>query len=160
MANKLNWAEYQKIKGIKTLDLEICSYCSRLNILNLGWKTFGKWFCEKEQKEHVLCWELCYKVCLKILGCELVRKRERKAEKEQIVTVNQQYYKSSCYLCQKELAGAGKHGVIKNRNNPSFWGIKSEFKIMCLKCLGKRFYGKMEKGKQKTFNKYVKRGYA
>jgi hypothetical protein len=62
-------------------------------------------------------------------------------------------------LCSKELAGAGKTGKIKNRNNPSFWGIKSEFKILCLGCLGKRFYGKLEPSKRKTFNKYVKRGY-
>jgi hypothetical protein len=28
-----------------------------------------------------------------------------------------------------------------------------------LECLGKKFYGKLEPNKRKTFNKYVKRGY-
>ena len=29
---------------------------------------------------------------------------------------------------------------------------------MCLKCVGKKYYPSMSKGKQKTFNKYLKRG--
>jgi hypothetical protein len=53
-----------------------------------------------------------------IIGCELVRKRTKKREEK--VAVNQEYYRASCYLCGKELKGAGKHGVVKNRNNPSF----------------------------------------
>jgi len=53
-----------------------------------------------------------------IIGCDLVRKRTKRAEEP--VKPNQPYYLCSCYLCGKELKGAGKHGVIKNRNNPSF----------------------------------------
>jgi hypothetical protein len=57
---------------------------------------------------------------LNILKCELIRKKEKRDEREQTVAINQKHYKSSCYLCQKELKGAGKHGIIKNRNNPAF----------------------------------------
>lgn len=159
MTERLSWEEYQRIKNIKILDLQICSYCAKLNILNLGWKAFGKWYCEKEEKEHVLCWEFCYKVCLNVLGCELKQIRKKRTEREQTVAVNQKYYKSSCYLCQKELKGAGKHGIIKNRNDPKFWGIGSSYKIMCLVCIGKRFYNRLSAGKRKTFKKYLKRGY-
>ena len=158
MTERLTWEEFQRIKDIKRLDLQICSYCRKLNILNLGWKAFGKWYCEKEEKEHTLCWELCYKVCLNIL-CELKQIRQKRAEREQIIAVNQKHYKSSCYLCSKELKGAGKHGVIKNRNNPAFWGIGSSYKIMCLECIGRRFYNRLSAGKRKTWRKYVKRGY-
>ena len=66
---------------------------------------------------------------------------------------------SRCEKCEETIKGAGHHGTIKNRNKPSFWGIKTEFKILCLECLGKKFYGKLEPNKRKTFNKYVKRGY-
>jgi hypothetical protein len=47
-----------------------------------------------------------------------MRRRSKKAGER--VAVNQEYYGAKCYLCSKELEGAGKHGVIKNRNNPSF----------------------------------------
>jgi hypothetical protein len=30
---------------------------------------------------------------------------------------------------------------------------------MCLECIGRRFYGRMNKGKKKTWRKYLKRGY-
>jgi hypothetical protein len=47
-----------------------------------------------------------------------VRKRGKRSEGK--AKVNQEYYKARCYLCGKGLAGAGKHGVIKNRNDPNF----------------------------------------
>ena len=118
---------------------------------------FGKYWCEKEQKEHVLCPELCLKVCLNILGCELKQKRSKKTEEP--IKPNRPYDWANCYLCSKELQGAGKHGVIKNRNNPNFWGVSSSYKILCLECLGGKYYGRMKKGKRKSFRKYLKRGY-
>lgn len=154
----LTYQAWEKIKDIKRLDLQLCSYCGKLNILNLGWEPFGKWHCEKEQKEHVLCWELCYKVCLNVLGCELVRKREKRTEKE-VIKTNKNYDWANCYLCQKELKGASKKGIVKNRNNPLFWGINSIHKILCLECLGKRHYFRMNKSKKKTWKKYLRRGY-
>jgi len=35
--HRLSWEEYQKIKDIKILDLEICEF-RHVNILNLGWE--------------------------------------------------------------------------------------------------------------------------
>ena len=151
--------EWEKIKDIKELDLQICSFCSKLNILNLGWKAFGKYWCEKEEKEHVLCPELCWKVCLNIFGCELRQIRQKRKESKQEVAVNQEYYKASCYLCSKELKGAGKHGIVKNRNNPNFWGIKSIYKILCLECVGKKFFKRMVNWQQKKWKEYKRRGY-
>ena len=37
MTTRLTQEEYQKIRDIKTLDLEICDY-QHVNILNLGWE--------------------------------------------------------------------------------------------------------------------------
>src|SRR6266487_4848626 len=117
MTTKLTWEEYQRIKEIKTLDLEICDY-RHVNILNLGWEAWGKWYCKKHEKEHVLCPGLFLPVSRNIIGCELVRKRTKRTEEP--IKPNQPYYLCSCYLCGKELKGAGKHGVVKNRNNPQF----------------------------------------
>jgi hypothetical protein len=52
-----------------------------------------------------------------IIGCELTRKRSKKGEKPK---PNRKYDLASCYLCSKELKGASKKGVVKNRNNPGF----------------------------------------
>jgi hypothetical protein len=57
---------------------------------------------------------------LNIFGCELRQIRQKQKENKQGIAVNQEYYKASCYLCSKELKGAGKHGIVKNRNNPLF----------------------------------------
>ena len=40
--------------------------------------------------------------------------------KKAVIKPNKSYDKCACYLCGKELKGAGKTGKIKNRNNPSF----------------------------------------
>jgi hypothetical protein len=64
-----------------------------------------------------LCPKLCLKVCLNILGCELKRKRKENLTE---IKPNKPYDLANCYVCSKELKGASKKGVIKNRNNPSF----------------------------------------
>ena len=147
--------EYQRIKDIKTLDLELCDY-GHLNILNLGWGVWGKWYCSKHEREHVLCPKLCLPVSRNI-DCELVRKRTKGTEEPP--KPNRPYDWANCYLCGKELKGAGKHGVVKNRNDVRFWGIGSAYKILCLKCLGKKYYSRLVDWQRKKFREYVRRGY-
>jgi len=105
-----------------------------------------------------LCPKLCYRVCLNIWGCELYQevgvRPPAKPPKP-----NKSYDKCDCYLCGKELKGASKKGVVKNRNNPGFWGIESEWKILCLECIGKRYLSQLSGSKRKTFQKYLRRGY-
>jgi len=156
MTTKLTWEEYQKIKDIKILDLELCDY-KHINILNLGWEPWGKWHCSKHEREHVLCPNLCLLVSRNVIGCELVRKRTKR--REESVKPNKPYDWASCYLCGKVLKSASKKSVIKNRNNPNFWGIGSVYKILCLKCIGKEFYNRLNSSKKKTWRKYLGRGY-
>ena len=156
MIGKITWKDFQRIKDIKVLDLEICDY-RHVNILNLGWKSWGKWYCKNHEREHVLCPKLCLLVSKNILGCELVRERIERTEEP--VKPNKPYDWANCYLCGKELKGAGKTGKIKNRNDPKFWGISSEFKILCLNCLERRYYTRMVGEKKKMLRKYLRRGY-
>jgi len=65
---------------------------------------------------------------------------------------------SRCEKCGNTIKSAGHHGIIKNRNNPVFWGLEIKEKVLCGKCLGK-LVGKMPARKKYTFNKYKKRGY-
>ncbi len=157
MVVKISQLENQKLNQLKELDIQQCSFCQKITILNLGWGGFEKLHCQACQEVHVLCLELCVGVARNIFGCHLFK--EFKPVDREIVPPNKRYDKCNCYLCGKELRGAGKTGKIKNRNNPSFWGVESEWKILCLKCLGRKYYQSMSKGKQRTFNKYVKRGY-
>jgi len=159
---KLTWKEFSRIRHLKFLDIQLCDFCHRLNILNLGWKPFGKFYCRLHEAEYLVCWELCYKVCRNIWGCQLYREFREVPPTELAVSLakpNRSYDLASCYLCFRELKGASKKGTIKNRNNPSFWGIESEWKTLCLGCLGKKFYKKLSGSKRKTYGKYLKRGY-
>jgi hypothetical protein len=148
--------EYERIREIKGLDLEICDY-GHVNILNLGWEVWGKWFCRKHEKEHVLCPGLCLPVSRNVLGCELVRKRTKRTEDSP--KPNKPYDWANCYLCGKELRGASKKGVVKNRNNPNFWGVSSSYKILCLECIGRKFYNRLANWQKKKFREYWRRGY-
>lgn len=66
---------------------------------------------------------------------------------------------SSCERCDKMISGAGHHQVVKNRNDVKFWGVESEWKILCLKCIGKGFYKEMEGWQRKKWREYRRRGY-
>ena len=156
MTTKLTQEQYQRIKDIKQLDLEICDF-GHLNILNLGWEVWGKWYCGKCEREHVLCPELCLPVSRNVIGCELTRKRTKRSEEP--IKPNRPYDWANCYLCFKELKSASKKSVIKNRNNPNFWGISSSYKILCLECMGKEFYKRMVGWQKKKWREYIRRGY-
>lgn len=156
MTTRLTQEEYQRIREIKELDIEICDF-GHVNILNLGWEVWGKWHCQLHSKEHVLCPSLCLPIARNILKCELVRKRTKRSEEP--VKPNRPYDLANCYLCFKELKGAGKTGKIKNRNNPGFWGVSSVYKILCLECIGKEFYSRLVSWQKKKWREYRRRGY-
>ena len=59
--------------------------------------------------------------------------------------------------CKKTVASAGHHGVIKNRNNPSFWGLKVKEKVLCGECLEARKKD-MKPLWRAEFNRYRKVG--
>ena len=157
MVVKITYQEWQKLNQLKELNIQQCSFCQKTNLLNLGWTPFEKLHCQACQEVHMLCPELCIPVARNILGCDLFK--EYKHVDREVVPPNRPYDWCACYLCGKELKGASKKSVVKNRNNPSFWGIKSEWKILCLKCLGKRFLSQLSGSKRKTYQKYVQRGY-
>jgi hypothetical protein len=64
----------------------------------------------------------------------------------------------SCEQCAKVIRGAGKHGVIKNRNDPRFWGLEVKERVLCGFCLG-NLLEEMPRRKKYLFWEYGKRGY-
>jgi len=158
MVVKISQLENQKLNQLKELDIQQCSFCGKITILNLGWGPFEKLHCQACQEVHVLCLQLCLPVARNIFGCDLFKEFKPVVGRE-VIPPNRPYDWANCYLCGKELRGAGKTGKIKNRNNPSFWGIKSAWKILCLKCLGRKYLGQLSESKRKTYQKYLRRGY-
>jgi len=65
---------------------------------------------------------------------------------------------TECERCEKMIDSAGHHRVVRNRNDPKFWGIESEWKVLCGKCLGK-LVEEMPRRKKYLFKEYGKRGY-
>ena len=63
-----------------------------------------------------------------------------------------------CERCERIINSAGHHRVIKNRNDPKFWGLEIKEKVLCGKCLGK-LAEEMPKRKKYLFKEYEKRGY-
>ena len=65
---------------------------------------------------------------------------------------------TECERCERLIDSAGHHRVVKNRNDPRFWGLEVEEKVLCLECL-RKFREEMPTSKRYTLNKYLKRGY-
>ena len=61
-----------------------------------------------------------------------------------------------CESCEREISVARKKRVIKNRNDPRFWGLEVKEKVLCLECLS-NYWEKMPKKKKYVFNKYLGR---
>ncbi len=105
---------------------------------------------EQEAQENYLLVNDNLKRCqeqLKECGCEVNPK----------VRVDSDNF-AWCERCKVSISVASKKRVIKNRNDPRFWGVSSVYKILCLGCLG-GFYGKMEERQRKKWREYRRRGY-
>jgi len=50
------------------------------------------------------------------------------------VRVGSDYY-AWCESCDKTIEVASKKRVVKNRNDPKFWGLNIKEKVLCGNCL-------------------------
>jgi len=71
--------------------------------------------------------------------------------------LNSVVYYSWCFECFTFIREALRHGVIKNRHDARFWGLK-EKKALCGYCLAKRL-AEMTPRKRHLWAEYKKRGY-
>lgn len=67
------------------------------------------------------------------------------------------FISSWCFECFTLIREALRHGIIKNRNDARFWGLK-EKKALCGDCLEKRLE-QMPTRKKHLWAEYKKRGY-
>lgn len=120
-----------------------------------------QWLKDKKHLDNCQCLEKeVREICLLFTNSlkEIEEKiKECSCEISKKVRVSSDYY-AWCEKCEGNIAVASKKRVVKNRNDPRFWGLEVEEKVLCLECIGK-FAGEMPVGKRYVFRKYLKRGY-
>jgi hypothetical protein len=148
----------------KQWKIDLVEWLEKYQCLPVNKNCADKWLKNPEHLDNCACLEQEAKE-LYLLFTNSLQKAKENLKKCKCETSNKPrtpYYDSAsygytyCETCQKELKGAGKMGVIKNRNDPRFWGLKIKEKVLCLNCLGK-FQEKMPKKKKYVFNKYLGR---
>ena len=121
-----------------------------------------EWVKDKGHLEKCDCLEREAKESYLLVSNSIKEKREKlkdcQCESSEKVRVSSDYF-GWCEICERSIKAASKKRVIKNRNDPKFWGVESEFKILCLRCIGKEFYKEMEEWQRKKWREYIRRGY-
>ena len=125
-----------------------------------------QWLKDKNHLNNCHCLEseakeiyLLFTNSLKIIKAQLKECKCRASLKPRITyTDNHGNGWTYCEICQQIIDSAGHHGVIRNRNDPKFWGVHIPQKVLCLTCL-KFFCKEMPVSKKYVFNKYLRRGY-
>ena len=125
-----------------------------------------KWLKDKNHLNKCDCLEIEAQTHYSLVSDNLKRcwEKLKKCKCEKSAKLRVKYIDSEgsgwiyCEKCERSINSAGHHGVIKNWNDPRFWGLEVKEKVLCLKCLGK-FRKKMPVSKKYTLNKYLKRGY-
>lgn len=119
-----------------------------------------EWLKNKEHLKNCVCLEQETKEL-----CELFTNSLKKAEeklkkcfckKSKKVRVDSDYY-AWCESCEKSIVVASKKRVIKNRNDPRFWGLEVKEKVLCGECLEVR-KGEMKSLRRAEFNRYRRLG--
>ena len=77
-----------------------------------------------------------------------------KCVKSEKVRVDSDYY-VWCEGCQEPISAASKKRVVKNRNDPRFWGLEVEEKVLCGNCLENKREN-MPPLRKAEFNRYRK----
>ena len=67
---------------------------------------------------------------------------------------------TECENCGQRLNTARKKRVIKNRNDPRFWGLNIPAKILCLECLKEKYAEAISSWRKRgKLKEYLQRGY-
>ncbi|KLL05222.1 MAG: hypothetical protein MRERV_3c030 [Mycoplasmataceae bacterium RV_VA103A] len=120
-----------------------------------------EWLRDKGHLENCRCLEAEARKLYSLVKDNLRRYQEKlkdcQCKISEKVRVDDDHW-TSCESCGEGLAVASKKRVIRNRNDPKFWGINVREKVLCGNCLT-NYQNKMPANKKYTFRKYLKRGY-
>lgn len=148
---KQNW--YKKRQGI-----DLTEWLTKFQCLPVNYKCAGEWLKDKEHLKECDCLEQEAKEHYLLVNDNLKRYQEKlkkcACEKSEKIRVDSDHF-ASCEGCQKYIAVASKKRVIRNRNDPRFWGLNVEEKVLCGDCLEEK-KGGMTALRRAEFNRYRK----
>ena len=155
---KSQW--YQKHWGIN-----LNEWLENFSQLPVNKNCADKWKQDEEHLKSCDCLELEAKELYDLFASSLKRYHKRLKEcKCEESEKSRVYYLDSagsgwtyCEKCEKRIESAGHHGVIKNRNDPKFWGLDIKEKVLCGDCLESK-KGEMTALRRAEFNRYRKVG--
>lgn len=142
--------------------INISEWLENFSRLPVNKNCADKWLKDKKHLENCDCLEIEAQELYLLFSGSLQRYQEQlkdcQCETSEKVRVDSDYY-AWCERCEESIMVASKKRVIKNRNDPKFWGVESEWRVLCLECIGKEFYRRMEEWQRKKFREYRRRGY-
>jgi len=150
----------------KYWQINLTEWLVNFSQLPVNKKCAEKWLKDQQHLNNCDCLEtetkeiyLLFTISLKRIKAQLKECKCQVSRKTRITYYDQANYGYTyCEICQTRINGAGKTGLIKNRNDPKFWGVHIPQKVLCLACL-KFFCKEMPMSKRYVFNKYLRRGY-
>ncbi|CAG8750327.1 44742_t:CDS:2, partial [Gigaspora margarita] len=120
---------------------ELGKWLEKYGCLPINKSCADEWLKDKGHLNNCQCLEqeaqesyLLFANSLKEKGEKLKECRCVKSEK---VRVSSDYY-AWCEKCEVGIPAASKKRVIKNRNDPRFWGLSVKERVLCSDCLEKR----------------------
>ena len=129
----------------KQWKIDLNEWLTKFQCLPVNAECAREWLKGKNHLNNCRCLEQETQRLVELFTSSLkeYQQRLKKCKCEVSSKMRTPYYDTSnygytyCEKCEIEIKGAGKHGVIKNRNDPKFWGLEVEEKVLCLECLGK-----------------------
>lgn len=141
--------------------IELAEWLDNYGCLPVNAECARKWLKDKGHLKNCQCLEIEAKKTYELFASSLKEMEEKlrkcACESSEKVRVSSDYY-AWCERCEVGIPAASKKRVIKNRNDPKFWGLNIREKVLCGDCLGE-LVEKMPANKKYTFRKYGKRGY-
>jgi hypothetical protein len=152
----------EKVKWYKKQwKLDLKEWLKEFSQLPVNKNCAEKWLKDKNHLNNCQCLE---KEALKLVEMFSNSLKEYQEKLKECKCVKSEKFRVSdddyawCEICEGTIYAASKKRVIKNRNDPRFWGLSIKEKVLCLECL-KKFREKMPVSKKYMLNKYLKRGY-
>lgn len=119
-----------------------------------------KWLKDKQHLDNCQCLEVEAQQHYSLINDHLKRCWEKLKEcqcvKSEKVRVSSDDY-AWCERCETSIPAASKKRVIKNRNDPNFWGLEVKERVLCGNCLENKKES-MPSLRKAEFNRYRKVG--
>jgi hypothetical protein len=140
--------------------IDLAEWLTAYDYLPINAKCAKKWLKDKEHLNNCACLEEESQEIYELFA-NWSKEMEKKLKKcackvSEKTRVDSDYY-TWCESCEKTIAVANKKRVIKNRNNPKFWGLNVKERVLCGECLEKR-KATMTPQRRAKFNEYRRLG--